>query len=291
MKADLHCHTVLSDGAMDIDQLLHYAKRIDLDYVAISDHESTHSIPAAKALGEELGLQIIPAAEVNAYHKETGINVHLLCYYPMDLKRLQHHLDKDLKVFSDSVVKSYQSLMEQYPVTMDQLFDASRRSTGIYYTHIMQVLSSMGYTKTPIGQLHDELFHSGSPHKFPYQYMDTSQAVQLIRSCGGVVVLAHPGQYKNPMLMEMMIEEHLLDGIEWNHPRNDSKTREQIELLCREHDLFMTGGTDFHGLYTKTPYPLGSFLCPQEGLERLIDAGKKANTAYLQQQAASNSIH
>ncbi|MFR2774474.1 MAG: PHP domain-containing protein [Anaerostipes sp.] len=282
MKADLHCHTVLSDGAMDVDALLRYAKRINLDYIAISDHESTHSIPAALALGEELGLHVIPAAEVNAYHKETGINVHLLCYYPVDTKRLQRHLDKDLKIFSDSVTKSYQSLMDQYPITMEQLAEASRLSTGVYYTHIMQVLSSMGYTKTPIGSLHDELFYPGSPHKFPYQYMSTTEAVKLIRACGGVVVLAHPGQYKNPMLMEMMIEENLLDGIELNHPRNDERTMDQIQSLCREHDLFMTGGTDFHGLYTKTPYPLGSFLCPQEGLERLIEAGKAANAAYYQ---------
>lgn len=112
------------------------------------------------------------------------------------------------------------------------------------------------------------------------------EAVRLIRSCGGVPVLAHPGQYKNPMLMEMMIEDHMMDGIELNHPRNDEKTMEQIKVLCKEHDLFMTGGTDFHGLYTTTPYPLGSFLCPEEGLERLIDAGKKANEAYYQKKAA-----
>ena len=43
----------------------------------------------------------------------------------------------------------------------------------------------------------------------------------------------------------------------------------------------MTGGTDFHGIYTKTPYPIGSFLCPEEGLERLIAAGKEANESYL----------
>ncbi len=47
MKADLHCHTVLSDGAMRVDQIMPYAKRIGLDYIAISDHESTHSIPEA----------------------------------------------------------------------------------------------------------------------------------------------------------------------------------------------------------------------------------------------------
>ena len=104
MKADLHCHTILSDGAMDIDQLMHYASRIHLDYIAIADHESTHSIPAALALGEELGLHVIPAVEIAARHKETGINVHLLCYYPADTKRLQKRLDKDLKLFSEEEI-------------------------------------------------------------------------------------------------------------------------------------------------------------------------------------------
>ena len=131
----------------------------------------------------------------------------------------------------------------------------------------MQVLSMMGYTGTPIGQLHNELFRAGGPHKFPYRYMDAKTVTDLLHSCGGVVVLAHPGQYKADNVMEMMIEEHMLDGIELNHPRNNEKTREHITSLCKEHDLFMTGGTDFHGLYTKTPYPLGSFLCPKEGLQ------------------------
>ena len=185
MKADLHCHTVLSDGAMRVDQIMPYAKRIGLDYIAISDHESTHSIPEAVRLGKELGVHAIPAVEANAWHEETQTNVHILCYYPIDTDRLQHSLSKDLKKLSDAVTKSYQSLMDEYPITMDQLYEVSKESTGVYYTHIMQVLS-------------------------------------------------------------------------------------------------MTGGTDFHGLYTKTPYPLGSFLCPKEGLHRLILAGEQANKAFYE---------
>lgn len=185
MKADLHCHTVLSDGAMRVDQIIPYAKRIGLDYIAISDHESTHSIPEAVKLGKELGVHAIPAVEANAWHEETQTNVHILCYYPIDTDRLQHSLSKDLKKLSDAVTKSYQSLMDEYPITMDQLYEVSKESTGVYYTHIMQVLS-------------------------------------------------------------------------------------------------MTGGTDFHGLYTKTPYPLGSFLCPKEGLYRLILAGEQANKAFYE---------
>ena len=59
MKADLHCHTVLSDGAMRVDQIIPYAKRIGLDHIAISDHESTHSIPEAVKLGKELGVHAL----------------------------------------------------------------------------------------------------------------------------------------------------------------------------------------------------------------------------------------
>lgn len=39
---------------MRVDQIIPYAKRIGLDYIAISDHESTHSIPEAVKLGKEL---------------------------------------------------------------------------------------------------------------------------------------------------------------------------------------------------------------------------------------------
>ena len=42
MKADLHCHTVLSDGAMRVDQIIPYAKRIGLDYIAGSFHDGIY---------------------------------------------------------------------------------------------------------------------------------------------------------------------------------------------------------------------------------------------------------
>jgi len=52
-------------------------------------------------------------------------------------------------------------------------------------------------------------------------------------------VLAHPGQYKADNVMEMMIEEHMLDGIELNHPRNDEKTREQAnKAFYEKHPKF-----------------------------------------------------
>lgn len=97
----------------------------------------------------------------------------------------------------------------------------------------MQVLSMMGYTGTPIGQLHNELFRAGGPHKFPYRYMDAKTVTDLLHSCGGVVVLAHPGQYKADNVMEMMIEEHMLDGIELNIQEMMKKQESILHLFVR----------------------------------------------------------
>ena len=281
MKADLHSHTVLSDGALNVDQLISQAKRVGLDYIAVTDHNSTHSIPAVLALGKELGINVIPGVEINSVHEASDTKPHLLCYYPADVKKLQRKLDRYLEYQRQTKLAMYEKIMEDYPITKEQLFEAARESTTLYEVHMMQVLASLGYTGTPIGELHQELFSSGSKYKLTQKDLTTHEAVGLIRSCGGVVGLAHPGEYKNPMLMEMLIEEKLIDGIELNHPRNDERTKDHVRSLAKEHDLFMTGGTDFHGIYTKTPYPIGSFLCPEEGLERLIAAGKEANDSYL----------
>ena len=71
MKADLHCHTVLSDGAMRVDQIIPYAKRIGLDYIAISDHESTHSIPEAVRLGERalVFMRFLPSRQTHGMRR------------------------------------------------------------------------------------------------------------------------------------------------------------------------------------------------------------------------------
>ena len=86
-----------------------------------------HSIPEAVKLGKELGVHAIPAVEANAWHEETQTNVHILCYYPIDTDRLRLFKQRRLKKLSDAVIKSYQSLIDEYPITMEQLYEVSKK--------------------------------------------------------------------------------------------------------------------------------------------------------------------
>ena len=135
MKADLHCHTVLSDGAMRVDQIIPYAKRIGLDYIAISDHESAHSIPEAVRLGKELGVHADSFRDGKRWNSDREL----------------HNECAHILLLLSMLSKSYQlSLMDEYPITMDQLYGSIKRNDGVYYTLSWSSFwwNMMGYTGT-----------------------------------------------------------------------------------------------------------------------------------------------
>ena len=57
MTGDLHCHTTLSDGSLGIEEVIVQAKRMGLDFLAITDHDTLSSSNRAQILGERYGGQ------------------------------------------------------------------------------------------------------------------------------------------------------------------------------------------------------------------------------------------
>src|ERR687886_2576188 len=65
--ADLHLHTLASDGLMSVQALLDYAERSTrLDVVAITDHDETQAALEGREYVARKGyrVQVIPAVEV-----------------------------------------------------------------------------------------------------------------------------------------------------------------------------------------------------------------------------------
>ena len=91
----------------------------------------------------------------------------------------------------------------------------------------------------------------------------------LIRSAGGVAVLAHPYVYDSTDLMEDLAAEGMLDGIEVWHPSNDEERINTLKAFAEKNGLVMTGGTDFHGMYTDPLRPLGSCGAPDDTVQKL----------------------
>ncbi len=64
LVGDLHVHTVCSDGLDTPESIVSYAKRIGLDFVAITDHDTVSCIQRARVAGKELGVAVVPGVEL-----------------------------------------------------------------------------------------------------------------------------------------------------------------------------------------------------------------------------------
>ncbi|MDR2304151.1 MAG: hypothetical protein LBE10_06155, partial [Treponema sp.] len=127
----------------------------------------------------------------------------------------------------------------------------------VYRQHIMHTLADRGYTSAIYGPLYRELFGPGGLAAVAACYMSAEDAVRLIRDCGGLAVLAHPFQYDTMGFLPRLVELGL-SGVEYKHPTQTPERQRAVQEAARRYGLFLSGGSDFHGLYSEHPVPPGA---------------------------------
>lgn len=277
MIGDLHCHSKLSDGSTGLEELIFYGKRAGLDVISITDHDTMAGVARAQVLGKRYGIDVIPGCEISSYDPDTGRRVHLLCYFPQKPERLEPLFYKIQKSRNEAGLTMIQRVMRQYPVTLEHIQRFSNSSKAIYKVHIMHALLELGYDSRIYGDLYQELFSRRSPYNVlePVEYPTVYEALDYIRIAKGIAVMAHPSVYDSMELLEQLAKDKKLQGIEVEHPRNKLEDKIRMQELAVEHDLLMTGGTDFHGYYTSgKANPLASSIILDEDLRKLYKAAE-----------------
>jgi predicted metal-dependent phosphoesterase TrpH len=139
-----------------------------------------------------------------------------------------------------------------YAICREDLSDYAARDGTVYRQHIMHALADRGYTAAIYGPLYTRLFGPGGIAYVEARYMNAEEAVRLIRDCGGLAVLAHPFQYDTMGFLPRLVELGL-SGIEYKHPTQSPERQRAVREAARHYGLLLTGGSDFHGLYSENP--------------------------------------
>ncbi|MBP3271557.1 MAG: PHP domain-containing protein [Ruminococcus sp.] len=274
MIGDLHCHTTLSDGSLGIEEVILQAKRMELDYLAITDHDTLSSSNRAQILGERYGINIIPAVELSAWDKTRNEKVHILCYAPQKPDRLEGLCLKSCSIRTECAKDMINKVMERYPIPQDAVRVYTKGSKSIFKQHIMRALVNYGYATELYGEVNDKLFsYPDGECLVTREYPDVNFVLDLIHSSKGVAVMAHPYLFNNgnPKLLDELIEKGKLDGIEVFHFSADSAKQKELLEKCKQHGLIATGGSDFHGLYNSIPTHIGSRFTDDENMKKLLD--------------------
>ncbi len=275
MSCDLHCHSKISDGSMGIDEIIAMAKRRGLSAIAITDHDAVAGATRAVVIGKRAGIEVVHGVEFSAFDTERQQKVHILgymCDHPDRLEGLCLRINEQRRQAAQEMVRK---VLRYYPIVPDSIIRCASGSTNIFKQHIMHALMDAGYADGIYGETYKKLFAPGTGiARVEKSYPDVKEVIDLIHSAGGLAVVAHPAVYHNEDLMAELVADKCLDGVEVWHPAHSDEDIARLEAFATQHQLIMTGGSDFHGMYTKRPRPLGTRSAP-DGTVQLMQAYKK----------------
>lgn len=243
---------------MSAASLVRFARALGLDAVSITDHDTMAGQEEALEEGKKQGLVIIPGVEISAFNPDTGRKAHILGLRVRDMEGLTQACRPWLRARHEKNMVSLDLIIKAgYPLCREDLLEYAALDGTVYRQHIMHALADRGYTSAIYGPLYREFFGPGGLAVVGAEHMNAEEAVRLIRDCGGLAVLAHPFQYDTMGFLPRLAELGLA-GIEYKHPTQTPERQRAVKEAARRYGLFLTGGSDFHGLYSEHPVPPGA---------------------------------
>lgn len=265
LHADMHTHTRCSDGILYPHQLVEKAERHGFMALSITDHDNMDAYEVLRRGGYNGPVTLVPGIEVSCF--EHGRDTHVLGYY-LD----EHHapLKEYITFFRNDRERRATEMVDRLNrinirISYDEVVDQAG-SAPIGRPHVAAVIVKHGYAKH-LQQAFDVYLDTGKPGYVAKSGFTIKQAVDMIHAAGGVAVVAHPGRtYNDPRLFLALLATGI-DGVEVYHPSHWFVTREYYRVLAKQHDLVITGGSDYHGTRDYDERNFGNFGLPVELFE------------------------
>lgn len=262
---DLHVHTTYSDGTLTPSQVVEKAEALGLAAVGIADHDSTLGIPEALESANGLTVEVIPAVELSCTAHD--LDIHVLGYF-VDYTD-STFLGKLSRIRKERFRRAEQMLrkLENMGVTLSVDDVAARAGKGsVGRPHIAEAMVENGYVKSA-SEAFVRYIGYHSPAYVPKMEMSPKEAFTLVKSVGGIAVLAHPGTLGKDEIIPEFVREGL-EGLEVWHSKHDGSTSKRLADIARSYGLLMTGGSDCHGYRQDGPL-IGTVKVPYSVLEDL----------------------
>jgi len=247
---DLHTHTHCSDGTDSPTQLVNKALAEGISVLAITDHDTTSGWQSAKeALRADLSLVL--GAEISCLTTD-GVSVHMLgLLFDGEHQQMQNMLENT----RDGRIPRAHKMIELLNagginISMEDVEAVKPVGATLGRPHIADALVKNGVVSSR-DEAFTELLHNNSPYYVAHLAPTPEDAISMIRSAGGVAVIAHPfASHRGQVLSAsdfLPLKNAGLNGIEVNHRDHNNDERTALAIIARELDLVVTGASDYHG--------------------------------------------
>ena len=249
LNADLHCHSVVSDGTLTPEALAARAAANGVELWALTDHDEIGGQQRAAAAAHANGMKYLTGTEISVTFVGQTVHIIGLGFDPDDPQMRQGLADTRggrgarAMEMSDALAK----------VGILGAYEGALRYVGnpelISRTHFARHLVESGVCKDT-NEVFRRFLIEGKPGFVPHRWASLRHAVRWITAAGGVAVIAHPARYKFSANEEYALftefKAHGGQGVEVVTGSHTAAEYVKYGETAREFGLAASRGSDFH---------------------------------------------
>lgn len=269
MRADLHIHTTKSDSSLNLSDVFEMAKKAKLDYISITDHETVPNTKLINHMADAYGINTVFGIEMICRQKDKTKS-HILGYNIKDYTYVKKICDDVLRQKHNNSLQQLELVKKAgYDISIEDVWKVTDKPC-IYTQTIGLAMYEKGLISEPVGSWYKEWFGTKGKYYMEVKYLTGEEIIEAIVKGGGHAVLAHAGQQQNFCLIEQFVEAGMT-GIEYVHPSNSKEDMEKILKAAQKHKLFLTGGSDAHGITSNSGKKIGEYIFEMDESHILIN--------------------
>ena len=249
LNADLHCHSVVSDGTLTPEALAQRAAANGVELWALTDHDEIGGQARAAEAARTRGMRYLTGTEISVSFIGKTVHIVGLGFDPHDeriksgLRRTRGGREQRAHDMADQLAK----------VGIRGAFEGAMKYAGnhdlISRTHFARFLVETGVCRDT-NEVFRKYLTDGKPGFVEHRWATLKEAVTWITEAGGVAVIAHPARYRFTANEEFALftefKAHGGQAVEVVTGSHSAAEYVTYADTAREFGLAASRGSDFH---------------------------------------------
>lgn len=249
LNADLHCHSVVSDGTMTPEDLAARAAANGVELWSLTDHDEIGGQRRAAEAARAHGMRYLTGTEISVTFAGETVHIVGLGFDPDDAG-MRHGL---LETRGGRGERAREIAAGLAQVGIKGAYEGALKYVGnpelVSRTHFARYLVEAGVCRDT-SEVFRRYLVEGKPGFVPHRWASLKSAVQWITDAGGIAVIAHPARYRLTANEEYALftefKAHGGRGVEVVTGSHTAAEAVKYADAAREFGLAASRGSDFH---------------------------------------------
>ena len=249
LNADLHCHSIVSDGTLTPEALAERARANGVELWALTDHDEISGQHRAAAAARAQGMKYLTGTEISITFASQTVHIVGLGFDPDDAA-MQQGLRQTRGGRGQRAMEMSDGLAA---VGIQGAYEGALKFVSnpelVSRTHFARFLVESGVCRDT-NEVFRKFLTEGKPGFVPHRWATLRDAVSWITQAGGVAVIAHPARYKFTPNEEYALfsefKTHGGQGVEVVTGSHSAAEALTYAGMAREFGLVASRGSDFH---------------------------------------------